>query len=141
MAYQFKNLVFEGGGVKGIAYVGAMEVLQRKGVLSGIERVGGTSAGAINATLCALGFSNAAQRSILNKLKFKNLMDDSWGVARDTERLVNRFGWYKGDFFPRLDWQANQKEAQESGCHFSRPQTGRQTRTLCLRHEPEHAVW
>jgi NTE family protein len=27
MAYHFKNLVFEGGGVKGIAYVGALEVL------------------------------------------------------------------------------------------------------------------
>jgi len=26
-------------------------------------------------------------------------MDDSWGVFRDTERLVNKFGWYKGDFF------------------------------------------
>ena len=26
-------------------------------------------------------------------------MDDSWGVFRDTERLINKFGWYKGDFF------------------------------------------
>ena len=26
MKYPFKNLVFEGGGVKGIAYVGAMKV-------------------------------------------------------------------------------------------------------------------
>ena len=99
MAYHFRNLVFEGGGVKGIAYVGAMEVLQAKGILSGIERLGGTSAGAINATLCALGFSNAEQRAILNRLEFKNLMDDSWGVLRDTKRLVDRFGWYKGDFF------------------------------------------
>ena len=27
MAYHFKNLVFEGGGVKGIAYIGAMQVM------------------------------------------------------------------------------------------------------------------
>ena len=38
MSYHFKNLVFEGGGVKGIAYVGAMEVLDREGILNNIER-------------------------------------------------------------------------------------------------------
>ena len=99
MAYHFRNLVFEGGGVKGIAYVGAMQVLKDKGVLAAIERVGGTSAGAINATMFALGFSVEEQRTVLNRLDFKNFMDDSWGVVRDTERLINKFGWYKGDFF------------------------------------------
>ena len=39
MAYHFKNLVFEGGGVKGIAYVGALEVLDEKGILIDIKRV------------------------------------------------------------------------------------------------------
>jgi len=99
MAYHFKNLVFEGGGVKGIAYIGAMQVLKDKSVLPAIERVGGTSAGAINATLFALGFPIAEQRTILNRLNFNNFMDDSWGVMRDTGRLLNKFGWYKGDYF------------------------------------------
>ena len=99
MEYLFRNLVFEGGGVKGIAYIGAMEVLKEKGILPRIQRVGGTSAGAINATLFALGFTNAEQRSILKKLDFNNFMDDSWGVIRDTDRLIHKFGWYKGDFF------------------------------------------
>ena len=31
MAAQFRNLVFEGGGVKGIAYIGAMQVLDQRG--------------------------------------------------------------------------------------------------------------
>lgn len=92
MPYHFRNLVFEGGGVRGIAYVGAMEVLAKKGILSNIQRVGGTSVGAINATLVALGFSNAEQRDILWKLDFKNFLDDSWGVFRNTERLLNKFG-------------------------------------------------
>lgn len=99
MAYHFKNLVFEGGGVKGIAYVGAMEVLEEQGITPNIERVGGTSAGAINAALFALGFTNNEQRSILKNLNFKNFMDDHWGVVRDTKRLLEKFGWYKGDFF------------------------------------------
>ncbi|MEJ2233886.1 MAG: patatin-like phospholipase family protein, partial [Syntrophobacterales bacterium] len=94
MAYHFKNLVFEGGGVKGIAYVGAMQVFEEEGILSDIRRVGGTSAGAINATLFALGFSNIETRNVLKKLDFNNFMDDSWGAVRDTNRLVNRFGWY-----------------------------------------------
>ena len=99
MAYHFRNLVFEGGGVKGIAYVGAMQVLEDKGILPKIERVGGTSAGAINATLFALGFTNSETRSIMKKLDFNDFMDDSFGFFRDSERLLNKFGWYKGDFF------------------------------------------
>lgn len=99
MSYHFRNLIFEGGGVKGIAYVGAMQTLKQAGILSDIQRVGGTSAGAINATLFALGFSNAEQSKILKKLDFNNFMDDSWGAVRDTDRLINKFGWYKGDFF------------------------------------------
>jgi len=99
MPYHFRNLVFEGGGVKGIAYVGAMQVLKEEGILKDIQRVGGTSAGAINATLFVLGFTNAQQRNIMKNLDFNNFMDDSWGVLRDANRLINRFGWYKGDFF------------------------------------------
>ncbi len=99
---QFRNLVFEGGGVKGIAYVGAMEVLETKGILPEIERVGGTSAGAINALLFALDFSNKAQQEILAELDFNKFMDDSFGVVRDTKRLIEEFGWHKGDFFH--DW-------------------------------------
>ena len=99
MAYQFRNLVFEGGGVKGMAYIGAMKVLQDLQILPQITRVGGTSAGAINAMLFSLGFTVAEQRSILRKLNFNNFMDDSWGVVRDTDRLIEKYGWYKGDFF------------------------------------------
>jgi predicted acylesterase/phospholipase RssA len=99
MPYHFRNLVFEGGGVKGIAYVGAMEVLGRRGILRDIERVGGTSAGAINATLFALGYSNPQTRRLLAGLDFRNFLDEDWGLVRDSQRLINKYGWYKGDFF------------------------------------------
>jgi len=92
-------LVFEGGGVKGIAYVGAMQVLAEKGILPHIQRVGGTSAGAINAVLLGLNYSLAETESILKSLNFKSFLDDSWGLIRDSDRLLNKFGWYKGDFF------------------------------------------
>lgn len=99
MKYHFKNLVLEGGGVKGIAYIGAMEVLQKKNILSEIERVGGTSAGAINAVLLGLNFSVEETKDILWKLDFNKFKDDSFFFGRDTWRFLTTYGWHKGDFF------------------------------------------
>ena len=52
-----QNLVFKGGGPKGIAYIGALRVLQEAGALGEVYRVAGTSAGAINSALFAVGFT------------------------------------------------------------------------------------
>lgn len=101
MPYHFRNLVFEGGGVKGIAYVGATEVLEKKGILPNIVRVGGTSAGAINALLLGLNHTPEETKQVLSGLDFRNFLDDTWGVIRDTDRLLTEYGWYKGDFFRR----------------------------------------
>ena len=99
MNYCFKNLVFEGGGARGIAYLGALEVLKRKSILLKIERIGGTSAGAINALLLGLNYSNKELKTLLMDLNFKIFLDDSPGFIRDIKRLKNKFGWYKGDRF------------------------------------------
>lgn len=99
MTIQFRNLVFEGGGVKGIAYVGAMTVLNQRDLLQNVSRVGGASAGAINALIYALGYDLTEQRQILASTDFKKFMDDSFGLIRDIRRLSKNFGWYKGDFF------------------------------------------
>jgi len=50
----YKNLVFKGGGVRGIAYVGALKYLYENGLTRSLERVAGTSAGAITALVLAL---------------------------------------------------------------------------------------
>jgi NTE family protein len=98
MPYHFRNLVFEGGGVKGIAYIGAMQLLEEKGILAGIRRIGGTSVGGINAVLLALGYTNAEQRNILWKMNFNNFLDASWLIP-NLNRVLNRYGWYKGEAF------------------------------------------
>ncbi len=49
------DLVFEGGGAKGMAFAGALEVLASRGHRA--RRLVGTSAGAIVATLCAAGYT------------------------------------------------------------------------------------
>lgn len=84
---QFTNLVFEGGGVKGIAYIGAMQELESRGHLDNIIRVGGTSAGAINALIFALGFTISEQREIISSTSFSKFMDNSFGFVRDFRRL------------------------------------------------------
>ncbi|WP_298273522.1 patatin-like phospholipase family protein [Geobacter sp.] len=99
MGYHFRNLVFEGGGVKGVAYLGALAVLREKGILDGITRVGGTSAGAITALLVGLGYGPDQIEAEVRSLDFKKFLDDSFGIVRDTDRLLNDFGWYKGDAF------------------------------------------
>jgi NTE family protein len=50
----YKNLVFEGAGIRGLAYAGVIQELESNGTLNNIEKVGGTSAGAIIATAVAL---------------------------------------------------------------------------------------
>jgi predicted acylesterase/phospholipase RssA len=50
------DLVFSGGGTRGVAFSGAMQVLQNRRPLPVIRRVVGTSAGAISATLIATGY-------------------------------------------------------------------------------------
>lgn len=114
--YHFRNLVFEGGGVKGIAYVGALRQLEARGIMEEIRRVGGTSAGAINAVMLSLGYSLDETRKILSELDFNNFMDDSWGIVRDSKRLINKFGWYKGDFF--YEWMGDLIK-QKTGSRFS----------------------
>jgi NTE family protein len=103
---QFRNLVFEGGGVKGIAYAGALEVLEQQNILPDIRRVAGTSAGAITAALVALGATSREVAEIVGGTHFRDFMDDSFGVIRDMDRLIEHYGWFKGDAF--ADWMRKQ---------------------------------
>ena len=56
-AQQYKYLVLKGGGIRGIAYVGALQVLENKKITTGIEKVAGTSVGAITGTLFSMAYT------------------------------------------------------------------------------------
>lgn len=101
MGYHFTNLVFEGGGVKGVAYVGAMQALQERDILPRIRRAGGASAGAIHALLLALRYTPEEMRQLLWQLDFRTFEDDSPFVLRDIARLLRDYGWHKGKTFLR----------------------------------------
>lgn len=95
--HAIRNLVFEGGGVKGATYSGAFEVLDVSGLLDGVERVAGTSAGAANALMLAVGYSAAEIRTLtLEGVDFRDLVDGNFSLVNGA-RLFRRFGWHKGD--------------------------------------------
>ena len=95
----YRNLVMEGGGIRGIAYGGALLELEQQGVLRGIERVGGTSAGAIQAALLAVGYSAAEIVAVVNATPVQRLNDGRFIFFGGTHRLVKEYGWYRGDEF------------------------------------------
>ena len=98
-AWQFRNLVFEGGGVKGIAYAGALKELEDLEIMQNITRVAGTSAGAITAVLVGLGASSDEVREIVAGTNFRDFMDGPWGIIGDAQRFIQNYGVYAGDVF------------------------------------------
>jgi NTE family protein len=90
----YKNLVFEGGGIRGFAYAGAVEVLDSAGILKNIERVAGTSAGAIQATMIAVGYTPAEMTKLVENLPVNQFNDGT--ITGGLSRLRNYFGFYKG---------------------------------------------
>lgn len=96
MPWPYRNLVLEGGGVKGAAYAGAFDVLSKRGLLNSFEKVGGTSAGAITALLLSLGYSAEEIQSITLGTDFAKFEDGS--TLGNADRLIERYGWYKGDY-------------------------------------------
>ena len=113
----YKNLVFEGGGVKGIAYAGALKVFDEYGILEQVERVGGASAGAITALLVALNYPPSTITSIIKNMNLSEMKDDSWGFGRDIFRLFSGYGWNKGEHFKK--WIAQLIKAKTRNEHIT----------------------
>jgi len=97
-----RNLVFQGGGVKGSAYGGALAKIEELGILKNVVRVGGTSAGAITAAILALGCDAAQTSAIINSIDYASFQDGRGCILAKLLRFVRTFGLYKGDAF--LGW-------------------------------------
>jgi len=95
--HKWDNLVLQGGGVKGIAYGGALKVLNHRGHLEPIENVAGTSAGAITAALLAMGYNACEVAHYAKKYPYPELRDGKG--LQEVPRLVHQYGVYTGDFF------------------------------------------
>ena len=98
------DLVFEGGGLKGIALVGAYSVLEERGYRP--QNVAGTSAGAIVAALLAAGYTAAELRQTIMECDFNSLKDragEDWlPIFPRIVSILKDRGIYEGKAF--LEW-------------------------------------
>ncbi|WP_175991069.1 patatin-like phospholipase family protein [Bacillus sp. Marseille-Q1617] len=89
--------VFSGGGVKGLALIGAYQAIEERGLR--IKRVAGTSAGAIVAAFIAAGYSSSELKDIMEEMDIKKLLDTNAFVSLPFIkwfRIYYRLGLYKG---------------------------------------------
>lgn len=108
----YADLVFEGGGVKGIGLAGALATLEERGYRP--QNVAGTSAGSISAALLAAGYSAAELREIILDLDYRQFQDKGWEdkvplIERSLSLLLD-LGVYEGDVF--LEWIRERLEAK-----------------------------
>ncbi len=94
---EVKQLVFKGGGAKGLAYLGALVELEKHVPLSQIESFAGTSAGAITAMLLAFGKTTHQLTAITTGIKWSEWLDDEFGVVRDLHNLRTQLGWCRSE--------------------------------------------
>jgi NTE family protein len=116
--FPFKNLVFQGGGVKTFAYHGALRVLEEDDVLQQIERVGGTSAGALLAVLLSFRLSVDDLVALLRTVDYSLIakagrerkwphqtpkvieheLDRVMGSLDALTRMVRHYGWHTHEY-------------------------------------------
>jgi NTE family protein len=102
--YSYKNLALEGGGVRGLAYAGALEVIEQKNILTNIEKVAGSSAGAIAGVMISLGYNAEEIDSILQTLKIQEF-NDGKNIFGKIKRVKKEYGVFKGVKFE--NWLGN----------------------------------
>ncbi len=68
------GIVLSGGGAKGMAHIGVLKVIEESGVK--VDYIGGTSMGAIIASLYASGYSASQLDSLFRNLDFAALIQD-----------------------------------------------------------------
>jgi len=69
----YQNLCFEGGGVRGFAYCGAIKQLESLGKLSQFKRFAGSSVGSLFAALLVAGFTADEIMSVKDDLNFSEM--------------------------------------------------------------------
>lgn len=97
------DAVFEGGGVKGIGLVGALDVMEAEGFRWNM--LAGASAGAIVASLAAAGYTAVELKAILEQIDYREFKDegfiDSIPILGKVASLLFEKGIYEGKFFEK----------------------------------------
>src|SRR5438067_9370804 len=106
------NMVFEAAGIRGIAYCGAIQEMESKKLMNNIEKVGGTSSGAIMALAVALGYSGDEIEKLIGVTNFRKFNDGNYLFVGGISRMKKYFGWYRGK---KLEKWLSEMIAQKTG--------------------------
>ncbi|MGE6353973.1 patatin-like phospholipase family protein [Flavobacterium sp. NPDC079362] len=90
----YNALIMKGGGIKGVAYVGALEELQKHYTFNWYA---GTSAGAITAILLGAGYTVEELKDVLGTKNFKDFKDAH--ILKALYNLFTRSGLYEAHTF------------------------------------------
>ena len=110
------NVVLEGGGVKGIAHVGALCALEKHDYVC--DRIAGSSAGAIVGALLAAGYDGEEMHTIMQSLDYTKFRQktqlDHIGSIGKLMQVIFAFGIYKAQYLEQ--WLHTLLEAKHVTC-------------------------
>ena len=99
------NLALSGGGIKGVAHLGALKALEENNIE--VAAIAGSSVGSIIASLYGAGYSCSALKEIIYEQNFTQFKD---GFILNLYRLIFRYGVYRGQSI--LDWLEDKLQAK-----------------------------
>ncbi len=125
---QIDNIVFEGAGIRGLAFCGAIKTLEENGSLQNVKRYGGTSAGAITALLLSINYSAQEIEDIIKSTNYRKFNDGGVPLFGGIHRLKKHYGWYKGKKFEK--WLAKLIEQKTGNAHITFAALAKQYKSL-----------
>lgn len=102
---EYENLVFSGGGIKGISLCGVLKFLQNiiwKDNKLNIKPIAGTSAGSIVAAILAIGYNYDEIETIIMNTDYDKICDDKIGYIRDALNFIEDWGIAPGEYLYEL---------------------------------------
>lgn len=91
------DLVFEGGGIKGLAFVGSVCCLEDHGYE--FEKCAGTSSGSIISALVSVGYTGKELKEIILNTDFNKFIEnDKYNTLESTFRLMSKNGIYNNSY-------------------------------------------
>ena len=91
MTSSFTNLCFAGGGVKGFAYIGAIQKLDEHKLLNSFTRYIGTSIGSIFVSLLCLGYTSQEISTLQTSLQVNDL-EYSGCIISEAYDVISNYG-------------------------------------------------
>lgn len=95
---KYENICFEGGGAKGVAYIGALKKLEEEGLLDNLKNFAGSSVGSMFAGILACRAKIDYIDDKFKELNMEDFLDDSFGIFKDVWRFFKEWGVCPGNY-------------------------------------------